>query len=52
MYECVVNDMEQEMFLYPLGEQKDVENDQKTIWQNTIFLKIRAILNNEKTTTV
>ena len=45
MYEVVVNDFEQEMFLFPLDKQKDIQNDEKTIWQNTIFLKIKAITN-------
>ena len=52
MYEVVVNDFEQEMFLFPLNKQEDIDNEEKTIWQNTIFLKIKAILSSEKTTTV
>ena len=33
MYEVVVNDFEQEMFLFPLHQQKDIENEEKTIFR-------------------
>lgn len=52
IYLCVLNDFEQEMFLHPLGDPDASHNEEATIWQNTINLKIRAILAEGKTQTV
>ena len=52
IYLCVLNDFEQEMFLYPLGDPGASHNEEATIWQNTINLKIRTILAEGKTQTL